>query len=101
MIKKTTSILLAMLMILSFTAPAVAESSSTTYGKLTFSGATGNAPAFVVLAADTIVAEHPEITVEYIPCDTNTREQILKTAISAGDPPTIGLLLGDSRKFFL
>ena len=39
-------------------------------------------------------AEHPEIEVEYIPCDNSTREQVIKTAISAGDPPTIGYYWG-------
>ena len=65
-----------------------------TYGKLTISGATGNPDQYMVDAAAMVTGEHPEIEVEYPPCDTNTREQVIKTAIAAGDPPTLGYYWG-------
>ncbi len=64
------------------------------YGKLTISGFTGNPDQYAVDAAAMVTDAHPEVEVEYPPCDTNTREQVIKTAISAGDPPTLGYYWG-------
>ena len=117
MLRKTISVLLALAMVSALTAcaggdgssestPAGADPSSAasaggaseaedkTYGKLTISGVTGDPDAFIVAGVEKLQAEHPEIEVEYIPCDNSTREQVIKTAISAGDPPTIGYYWG-------
>lgn len=104
MLKKTVSSILALLMVAALTAcsgggdttstPEGDGAAEKTYGKLTISGFTGDPEAFVVEAAEKVKEEHPEIEIEYITADTNTREQVIKTAISAGDAPTIGYYWG-------
>ena len=64
------------------------------YGKLTIGGVGANPDSYIANVADMVTREHPEVEVEYPPSETNTREQVLKTAISAGDPPTLGYYWG-------
>lgn len=108
MLRKTISVLLALAMVSALTAcaggdgssestPAGADPSSAasaggaseaedkTYGKLTISGVTGDPDAFIVAGVEKLQAEHPEIEVEYIPCDNSTREQVSKRRF----PPVI------------
>mgnify|MGYP000559137046 CR=1 FL=1 len=59
-------------------AGGASEAEDKTYGKLTISGVTGDPDAFIVAGVEKLQAEHPEIEVEYIPCDNSTREQVIK-----------------------
>ena len=62
--------------------------------KLTISGVVGDPGAEMKDQADLFQALYPDVEVEFITCDAVNREQILKTAISAGDPPTVGFYWG-------
>ena len=62
--------------------------------KLTVSGVVGNPEAPLVKQKALYESAYPGRTVEWITTDTNTREQVLKTAIAAGDPPAIGYYWG-------
>lgn len=62
--------------------------------KLVVSGSTGEPTAVQHKMMDLFTEKYPEAGGEYTVCDTNTREQILKTAISAGEPPTVGFYWG-------
>lgn len=71
-----------------------AEDTKKEYGKLVISGLTGSPDQYILDAVAVMQGVHPDIEVEYPPCDTNTREQVIKTAISAGDPPALGYYWG-------
>jgi ABC-type glycerol-3-phosphate transport system substrate-binding protein len=68
--------------------------------KLTISGVVGDPDASQKKFAEILKAKYPNIEVEFVTCDTNTREQVLKTAISAGDPPTVGFYWGTRLNSF-
>lgn len=61
---------------------------------LSVGGFTGTPNAYQQYMIDTFQAEYPDIPVEAVQSDTNTREQVLKTAISAGAPPAVGFYWG-------
>lgn len=61
---------------------------------LNVGGFTGTPNAYQQYMIDTFQAEYPDIPVESVQSDTNTREQVLKTAISAGAPPAVGFYWG-------
>lgn len=68
--------------------------------KLTISGTVGDPNAHQKAQEQLFNELYPDIAVEWVTCDTNTREQILKTAISAGDPPTVGFYWGTRLNAF-
>ncbi|MBU9735735.1 ABC transporter substrate-binding protein [Diplocloster agilis] len=76
------------------TAEVKAEDGKKEMGKLVFSGFTGEPTSFQQYAIDKFKEAYPDVEVEYIVTDTGTREQVMKTAISAGDPPAIGAYWG-------
>lgn len=61
---------------------------------LSVGGFTGTPNAYQQYMIDTFQEEYPDIPVEAVQSDTNTREQVLKTAISAGAPPAVGFYWG-------
>jgi len=67
-----------------------AEPAKKEMAKLTISGIVGQPSADIIAHTDKFKELYPDVEVEFITCDANTREGILKTPISAGDPPTIG-----------
>jgi raffinose/stachyose/melibiose transport system substrate-binding protein len=68
--------------------------------KLTISGLVGEPDAAQKATIELLKAKYPDIEVEYVTSDNNTREQVLKTAISAGDPPTVGFYWGTRLNSF-
>jgi len=58
--------------------------------KLTISGVVGSPGGDLTGPEKLLKEKYPALEVEYITCDAVNREQILKTAISAGAPPTVG-----------
>lgn len=61
---------------------------------LSAGGFVGAPNAYQQYIIDTFQAEYPDIPIEFVQADTNTREQVLKTAISAGAPPAVGYYWG-------
>lgn len=116
MFKKVTSILLALMLTAALAAcsgggntPAAPESAapspsiseaepSAESGKamapLVVSAHTGEPNAFHKKAYELFQQKFPDVQVETVVTDTNTREQVMKTAISAGDPPAVGIYWG-------
>lgn len=69
--------------------------------KLTISGVVGSPGGDMTGPEQLFKEKYPDIEVEYITCDAVNREQILKTAISAGAPPTVGFYWATRlRSFF-
>lgn len=68
--------------------------------KLTISGVVGDPNAHQKAQEQMLKAIYPDVGVEWVTCDTNTREQVLKTAISAGDPPSVGFYWGTRLNAF-
>ncbi|HKL80654.1 MAG TPA: ABC transporter substrate-binding protein [Mobilitalea sp.] len=73
--------------------PTTAEENKT-MAKLTVSGVVGSSDASLEYQLNMFNELYPDVETDWIPTDNNTREQILKTAISAGDPPAIGYYWG-------
>jgi ABC-type glycerol-3-phosphate transport system substrate-binding protein len=62
--------------------------------KLTISGMVGQPYAHLKEQVELFTEAYPDVETEFITCDAVNREQVLKTAISAGDPPTVGFYWG-------
>lgn len=105
--KKALSIILVLVMALSILACSKAPTADVPNGeqpgtdvsepaankemaKLTISGVVGQPTADMIAHTDKFKELYPDVEVEFITCDATTREGILKTPISAGDPPTVG-----------
>lgn len=65
-----------------------------TMGELTVSGIVGSPEAAMEHQMKIFNELYPDVKTEWVASDTSTREQILKTAISAGDPPAVGYYWG-------
>lgn len=118
-IKKVTSILLALTMVLTLVAcgskknpDAPAENIETAEAQqpvnenagtekvvtdmapLVISGFVGDPNKYQQKMIDLFKEKYPDVSIDTVIADTNTREQVLKTAISADDPPSIGFYWG-------
>ena len=62
--------------------------------KLVASAFTGEPNDYQKYMMDTFNELYPGVGAEYVTADTNTREQVMKSAISAGDPPAVGFYWG-------
>jgi len=82
------------------TAPEETEETPKEMAKLTVSGQVGDVAGYQKAQEALMNALFPDVEVEWITTDTNTREQVLKTAISAGDPPTVGFYWGTRLNAF-
>lgn len=71
-------------------APVEEDTEEKEMAKLTISGVVGTPTSDMIAHTDMFKELYPDVEVEFITCDANTREGVLKTPISAGDPPTIG-----------
>ena len=99
--KKIIALTLCLAIILAFGTSAFAAKSETDeMAKLTISGVVGTPDANIQAHVAKFQELYPGVEVELITTDNNTREQILKTAISAGDPPTIGFYWGTRLSAF-
>jgi ABC-type glycerol-3-phosphate transport system substrate-binding protein len=67
---------------------------------LVISGVVGSPGSDMTAHEEIFKKAYPNVNVDFITCDAVTREQILKTAISAGDPPTVGFYWGTRLKAF-
>lgn len=61
---------------------------------LTISGFVGDPNKYQKKMLEIFGAQYPDIAVDTVIVETSAREQVLKTAISAGDPPNIGFYWG-------
>lgn len=68
--------------------------------KLTVSALVGNPNGSEELAKSIYEKTFPGSIVEFISTDTNSREQVMKTAIAAGDPPAVGYYWGTRTNSF-
>jgi len=75
-------------------------SSSGVLPRLTVSGLVGNPSDAEVKTKQLYEKAFPGSVVEWITVDTNAREQVLKTAIAAGDPPAVGYYWGTRANSF-
>ncbi|GHV64793.1 hypothetical protein AGMMS49587_17890 [Spirochaetia bacterium] len=71
-----------------------------TIAKMVLSGVVGNPNSAMEKEKELYDKAFPGSVVEYVSADTNNREQVLKTAISAGDPPAVGYYWGTRLNSF-
>jgi ABC-type glycerol-3-phosphate transport system substrate-binding protein len=71
-----------------------------TLEKLVLSGVVGNPNAAMEKEKELYEKAFPGSIVEFVITDTNNREQVLKTAITAGDSPAIGYYWGTRANSF-
>jgi ABC-type sugar transport system, periplasmic component len=70
------------------------EAATDAMSPLTISGFVAEPNDYQKKMIELFEEEYPDLKVETVIADTNAREQVLKTAISAGDPPNIGFYWG-------
>ena len=93
-LRKMLAGILAAGMVLGLMAGSAVQAEETEYAPLTLGGSVGEINGYQQNIVDLVQAEHPEIEFDYVPTETAMREQVLKTAISAGDPPAVGFYWG-------
>lgn len=73
---------------------AGAEQTAEDMAPLVISGFVGDPNKYQQTMIELFEEKYPGISIDTVIADTNTREQVLKTSISAGDPPSIGFYWG-------
>lgn len=61
---------------------------------LVLSGMTGDSNEYQKKLFELFESRYPDVEIELVASEIATREQVLKTAISAGDPPAVGFYWG-------
>jgi ABC-type glycerol-3-phosphate transport system substrate-binding protein len=81
-------------------AGASKEAKAAAPAKLIVSGIVGNPGKDLAKHKELYEKAQPGSVVEWVTTDTNTREQVLKTAIASGDPPAVGYYWGTRLNSF-